>query len=111
MKMKNEKAKQRRAQVLAGETREHTGGQNCAESAVQIPMVIFCVVEKSFRVVQSIVDDVHNHSETIRVRQDARECHQPAIARVVCRFGRDDPTGEKVGYGRHLWFVAVAEAF
>ncbi|EEF58382.1 hypothetical protein Cflav_PD6125 [Pedosphaera parvula Ellin514] len=102
MKVKDKQAQQLDPPALAGEAGEQHGCQNRAEGTMPKPVVIFSVVKEVFRVSDCIVDDIHNHSKPICVRQNAGQGHKPAVTGIICRFGSDDPTGKQVSNRRHL---------
>src|SRR5712675_1919300 len=70
----------------------------------QVMVITSIIVIMRGMVPLKVVRDIDNHSETIEIGKDASQRDQPTVARIVGRFGGDDPTRQEMSDRSH-WSV------
>ena len=96
MQVKERERQQGHASPPPRKAREHRGDQQSPERAVQPSRMILPIVEEAFALAEGLIAEVHRQAETIGIRQDAGQRHEPAVARIVGRLRSNLPTRQQV---------------
>ena len=101
MQMKHCESQQKHAPALNSEKAERSRNQNRAENSVEQPMMVALV--ESCGMSKRFAGDVHEKSQSIRIGKNSCQRYKSAIARMLRRLGRDQPTGEQMCFGRQVF--------